>query len=247
MYNKYPLGGCSMKKLKFIDNETLDDAVTRLIQQRNNNNHVFLEFNGVKLFSDTVSIDDAYKQVCGCTKEEFEKRISSTTPAKIDIEDSFKSTAANAIRDVKMSKLLFLTKGGKIYSNIANEYIDDVSKYSIYCKEDKQDEWIATIRKLIYMSGEVEDYLLLSELSARENAGMIMESISNNMSLADISKIVKSQGHTGSSISLLGQIMLQYSPMGVEFVENVIGIGWIKTLDCLNEKYQKVKKAAKKY
>ena len=33
-----------------------------------------------------------------------------------------------------------------------------MSKYSIYCKEEEKETWINTIRNLVYMTGEVDDY-----------------------------------------------------------------------------------------
>lgn len=154
-------------------------------------------------------------------------------------------TAENAVRDMKTSKLFFLTKNGKFISYIANDYIEKMSKYSVYCKEEEQENWTQTIEKLIYMAGEVDDYSIESELHAYEDAGEIMKHIANGKSWEEISKLTHEQGHSGMSISLLGQTMLNYSPEGITFTEKVIGSGWIKLLDNLNKTYKKEKRKVK--
>lgn len=161
------------------------------------------------------------------------------------VDKMFEITAENAIRDMKMSKLLFITKNGKFISYIANDYIKKMSKYSIYCKEEEQDNWTNTIEKLIYMAGEVDDYSIESELHAYEDAGKIMEHIGNGKSWEEISKLTHEQGHSGMSISLLGQTMLNYSPEGITFAEEVIGSEWIKLLTNLNKAYKKEKRKEK--
>lgn len=240
-----------MEKLEFINCETLDDAVNRLIQERENGKHVYMEFNGEKLYSDTVTIESAYQQVCGCSKEEYESKQKqnfeddSNEEAKKIIDKMFEATAENAIRDMKMSKLLFITKDGKFLSYIANDYIEKMSKYSAYCKEEEQENWTNSIRNLIYIAGEVDDYEIESQLYAYENAGVIMEHIANGKTWEEISKITHEQGHSGMSISLLGQTMLNYSTEGIYFADKVIGSGWIKLLDSLNKAYKKEKRKVK--
>ena len=73
-----------------------------------------------------------------------------------------------------------------------------------------------------------------------------MECISNGSSWEDISKITHEQGHSGMTISSLGQRMLHFSPNGIQFAEEVIGEGWIKLLDNLNNAYKSEKKKEKK-
>lgn len=170
------------------------------------------------------------------TKEESQKFVN----------EMFEPTAKNAIRDMKMAKLLFITKDGKFCSYIAKDYIEKMAKYSAYCKEEEQENWTKTIEQLVYMSGEVDDYILLSELYSFENAAEIMERISNGSSWEDISKITHEQGHSGITISSLGQRMLHFSPNGIQFAEEVIGEGWIKLLDNLNNAYKAEKKKEKK-
>lgn len=170
------------------------------------------------------------------TKEESQKYV----------DEMFELTAENAIRDMKLAKLFIITKDGKFYSYIAKNYIKKMAKYSAYCKEEEQENWTKTIEQLIYMAGEVDDDFLLSELHSFEDVAEIMECISKGSSWEDISKITHEKGHSCMTISLLGQRMLQFSPNGILFVEEVIGKRWIKLLDNLNNAYKSEKKKEKK-
>ena len=53
---------------------TLDSVVTKMQELENRGFHVSTDFNGHMLYSDTVTIDSAYKEVLGCTKAEWDKQ-----------------------------------------------------------------------------------------------------------------------------------------------------------------------------
>ena len=166
------------------------------------------------------------------TREEVRKEIDKIT----------EPTAENAIEDMKMSKKLHITKDGKFYGIVADNYTKKLHEYSSYCKEETEEEWNESIEKLIGMSGEVHDIELLELLYSIEYCGVIMKSIHDGSSWDEIRKLYKNQGHFNVSISLLGQNMLHFSKHGVEFVEEVIGIKKIETLRNLNKVYQTQKK-----
>ncbi len=54
---------------------TIQECVNELIQYRNKGLLVFGTFNGHKLYSDTVTLEGAYKQITGKTKKEFDDEI----------------------------------------------------------------------------------------------------------------------------------------------------------------------------
>ena len=64
-----------MKKIDISFCNTLEDAVNELLRRRANGEHVYCIFNDVKLYSDNVTMDSAYMEVCGCTKEEHDRRM----------------------------------------------------------------------------------------------------------------------------------------------------------------------------
>lgn len=52
---------------------SLENSVNKLLKYREKGRLAYINFNGTKLYSDTVTIDSVYKEVTGKTKVEFEK------------------------------------------------------------------------------------------------------------------------------------------------------------------------------
>ena len=52
------------------------------------------------------------------------------------VKKMFEPTIDNAIRDMRISKSLFLTKDNKFYSSIANEYMKDKEKFLPFIIEE---------------------------------------------------------------------------------------------------------------
>lgn len=66
----------------------LEDVVTRLLAAKERGELLCTEFNGVMLYSDTVTIDDAYKAITGRTKKENDAMYKKLTEEmkKADLE-----------------------------------------------------------------------------------------------------------------------------------------------------------------
>lgn len=60
-------------KVDFFAGNTVEEAVNELLNYKQQGRLVCGEFNGVVLYSDTVTMDSAYKQITGKTKSEFDK------------------------------------------------------------------------------------------------------------------------------------------------------------------------------
>ena len=73
-----------MEELKLYAGDSIDTVVKRLLEAKAEGKHVFCDFNGVKLYSDSVTLDSAYTEICGCTKAEWDERL------KKDIAESKK-------------------------------------------------------------------------------------------------------------------------------------------------------------
>lgn len=62
------------KEIRIPAGVKIDDVVVALDSLRRISTEVFfVEFNGVKLYSDNITLDDAYLQVYGCTKRELDE------------------------------------------------------------------------------------------------------------------------------------------------------------------------------
>lgn len=60
------------EKIKFLLGSSIDEAVEELLSYKNEGILACGQFNGVTLYSDTVTIDDAYKEITGKTKDDFD-------------------------------------------------------------------------------------------------------------------------------------------------------------------------------
>lgn len=62
------------RELKSYAGMSIEHAVAELQEFGRLGHKVFIEFNGVNLYSDTVTLDDAYMTICGKTKAEYDKQ-----------------------------------------------------------------------------------------------------------------------------------------------------------------------------
>ena len=62
------------RKIEFAIGSTIESAVYELLAAKARGEQVYGDFNGHKLYSDTVTMDSAYTEIMGCTKAEFDKR-----------------------------------------------------------------------------------------------------------------------------------------------------------------------------
>jgi hypothetical protein len=61
------------EQVEFLPGSTLDEAVRELLSYREKGKLVVAKFNGVTLYSDTVTLDSAYRKITGKTKAEFDE------------------------------------------------------------------------------------------------------------------------------------------------------------------------------
>ena len=53
---------------------SIEQAVEYLLKAKARGEHVFCDYNGHKLHSDNVTLDSAYVEILGCTKDEYENK-----------------------------------------------------------------------------------------------------------------------------------------------------------------------------
>lgn len=63
------------EKINLNLGSTIEEAVESLLYFKSKGKLVYAIFNGVVLYSDTVTINDAYIRILGMTKTEFDKRM----------------------------------------------------------------------------------------------------------------------------------------------------------------------------
>lgn len=65
------------EQVKFLPGSTIDEVVSGLLSYREKGELVVSKFNGVTLYSDTVTLDSAYQEITGKTKMEFDDYLSN--------------------------------------------------------------------------------------------------------------------------------------------------------------------------
>ncbi len=62
-------------KVNFTPGDTIENAVNQLLKYKEKGQLACGKFNGITLYSDTVTMDEAHKEIIGMTKAEFDDYI----------------------------------------------------------------------------------------------------------------------------------------------------------------------------
>lgn len=150
------------------------------------------------------------------TKEEKERK------AQEYVDKITAPTKENALRSMRLSQELFLTKNGKFYSMTSDAYIRKLQEYGIYCKEEELDNWFNRVQALVDAIPKMSDNGWLYEAGIFDSTVEMMELLSNGSSWDEVRELISKQGHTGMTMSSMAQNLLEFSPYGIEFVDNII-------------------------
>jgi hypothetical protein len=63
------------EQVEFLLGSTIEHIVNELLSYREKGKLAVAKFNGVTLYSDTVTLDSAYLEITGITKTEFDESI----------------------------------------------------------------------------------------------------------------------------------------------------------------------------
>lgn len=140
------------------------------------------------------------------------------------VKKMFEPTIDNAIRDMRMSKLLFLTKDNKFYSSIANEYMRDKEKFLPFIIGEKQKEFISKYTQIFQEVGVVDDTEIAWRLLNWEHSGDVMMLLNADTDWNAVDELLHLQGHTGGTMSCLASKILYFSPYGLDFIEHIWGV-----------------------
>lgn len=139
------------------------------------------------------------------------------------VEKMFEPTINNAIRDMRTSKLCFLTKDNKFYSSIANAYMKDKEKFLPFIIEEKQKEFISEYTQIFQEAGDVHDTEIAWRLLNWEQSGEVMMLLNADTDWNAVDELLHLQGHTGATMSCLSEKVLYFSPYGLDFIEHTWG------------------------
>lgn len=140
------------------------------------------------------------------------------------VKKMFEPTIDNAIRDMRISKSLFLTKDNKFYSSIANEYMRDKEKFLPFIIEEKKKEFMATYTQIFQEVGMSDDTVIAWRLLNWEHSGDVMMLLNADTDWNSVDELLHKQGHTGGTMSCLASKILYFSPYGLDFIEHIWGV-----------------------
>jgi len=140
------------------------------------------------------------------------------------VKKMFEPTIDNAIRNMRISKLLFLTKDNKFYSSIANEYMKDKEKFLPFIIEEKKKEFISKYTQVFQEVGVVDDTEIAWRLLNWEHSGYVMMLLKADTDWNAVDELLHLQGHTGGTMSCLTSKVLYFSPYGLDFIEHIWGV-----------------------
>lgn len=184
MINKF-LNEKDIKSIKALSTKisttkchSLDEIVELLINERNNgNSFYYATFMGKALYSVDVTLDSAYQECLGCTKEEWDNRKSNN----------------NIVNSINYSKRIpyFVTRGKK-YINP-----DKMTEWKELCKISQYDSHYQTaIEEALYIMKLLEkdsDYQKILKKLEKEDEG--------NFLYYAVLNIIINFSHYGESIN----------------------------------------------
>ena len=109
---------------------------------------------------------------------------------------------------------------GKYYSPSADKYLKKIQEYGIYCKEEKQEDWLRVTTGLINNIGVTSDFDWQYEAFVFENTAKMMEFIHGDVDWDCFNNA--SSRFTATLIEDMSELLLEFSPRGVDFVRNVV-------------------------
>lgn len=103
------------KEIDFIYGNTIEDSVNELLNYKEKGILVYGTFNGHKLYSDTVTMDNAYKEITGSTKKEFDDYIKKQN-------EEYKKQKQNHIDSIPSKTKVWVERGREILTEDKWEY-----------------------------------------------------------------------------------------------------------------------------
>lgn len=117
-------------------------------------------------------------------------------------------------------------------------YKRKLASYGIYCKEEEQRNWVRSCEGLINTGKDLNEKEWNYESCIFESSGEIMKEIGENRSWEEIEMNFYFRFDDLDLIQDISEMVLIYSPKGIEFVNEVIKKHYyLKELDRLHPKF----------
>lgn len=103
------------EEIEFMCGNTIESCVLELSEYKEKDKLVYGVFNGHKLYSDTVTMDSAYKEITGKTKKEFDDYIKKQN-------EEYKRQEQEHIDSIPSKTKVWIEKGREILTEDKWEY-----------------------------------------------------------------------------------------------------------------------------
>ena len=176
------------REIEFLCGWDIKRAVIELLEYKEKGELVCGDFNGHMLYSDTVTMDNAYLEIIGKTKADFDKE-----------QEEWRE-------ELRIEEIELAEKAAQ--ENISN-WIERGHKL---LSEDKWEEWdkIVPIRASdLYHGMELDNTLQIQEILKANYSEEFFEKAK---------KCMEDQGHSGMSWSLVCAMIKEFCVHGEEFV-----------------------------
>lgn len=111
------------REIEFLIGETLESVVYTLLTAKARGEKVYGKFNGHILHSDTISMDSAYIEVCGCTKAEHDKKMEEWLECYKQEEKMLEQMAIqNISKWIKIGKMLISPERYEEWEKCVNDH-----------------------------------------------------------------------------------------------------------------------------
>lgn len=109
---------------------------------------------------------------------------------------------------------------GNYYSPSADKYLKELQVYGVYCKEEKQEDWLKVTRGLVNNIDLAKEYDWKYEAFLFEETAKMLMLIHGDVNWDSFVNL--SSKYPATLIEDMSELLLEFSPRGVEFVENAV-------------------------
>ncbi|MBR2289594.1 MAG: hypothetical protein IJ867_03045 [Clostridia bacterium] len=130
----------------------------------------------------------------------------------------------DAIKDMHMSKLLFLTKKGRFFSYVVEDYLKDKQKFLPYIKETKRQEFMNIYRAFFEKGvGNLSDEMLRMHVEVFEDTGEVLKLLGKKTDWNQVEETIRNQAHIEATCNDLIKNVAYFSEYGLDFIEHFFG------------------------
>ncbi|MFR0922623.1 MAG: hypothetical protein ACLSG7_05885 [Clostridia bacterium] len=140
---------------------------------------------------------------------------------EILVKEQLEPTIDNAIRSMKLSIKLHITKNDKYWSDVVDEYIRDKEKFLPFIKEDQKECFLEVYASIFQLVEQFPTKFIKAELLAMEQTCQIMELLNADTDWDAIDRLLDAQCNSAESIEIVNSWIQKFSSYGSEFEKHI--------------------------